>query len=146
MDKLRSNDMPQHLLQMLAVLFIDAEKEKGQHQSDHQHCRRVVPDAAPCEDVEGYAYQRAAAEANELTAGEVKGDLCFYLGQVLRDWHKGHYLASLSFALAAGFSRCSGLNSASWARMEGLRCSDSISYFSFARSQKSRIASARRSV
>ena len=98
MDELRPNDVPKHLLQMLAVFLIDAEKEKGQHQTDHQHSRRVVSDAAPCENVDGYAHQRAAAEANELAAGEVKGNFRFYFGQVLRDWHKGH-LSRLHFVL-----------------------------------------------
>lgn len=94
---------------MLSVLFIDSEKKKRQHQSDHQHCRRVVSDTASREDVDGYADQRTAAEANELTAGKVKGNLRLYLRQVLWDWHKGHYLASFVcfFASFPDASRCS---------------------------------------
>ena len=82
--------MAQHLLQGLAVLLIDAEQEEGQHQADHQQRRRFVPNAAPREDISGYADQAACAEANELTLGQIERDLRFYTGEVLGDRDKGH--------------------------------------------------------
>ena len=58
-EELRPDEVAQHLLQRLAVLLIDAEQEKGQHQADHQKGRALVADAAPGEDVGGYADQTA---------------------------------------------------------------------------------------
>ena len=89
--------MAQHLLKGLAVLLIDAKKEKGQHQPDHQQSRRVVTDTAPCEKIGGDANQTARAEAHKLAAGQVKGNLRFDFREVLGNRHKWHYLASLSF-------------------------------------------------
>ena len=140
MDELRPDKVAQHLLQMLPVFLIDTEKKKGQHQSDHQQNRRVVSDAAPCEDISGNPHQRAAAEAYQLALREIERHFRFYFRQVLRDWHKRHYLASLSLDFAGGVSCCSIFPAASWARMEGLRSSESISNFSEAREQKSWIA------
>ena len=95
--------MAQHLLQRLAVLFVDAEQEEGQHQADHQQRRRFVPDAVPREDVGGYADQTARAEANELALGQVERYLRFYSGEVLRDRDKGH---DLTFLLSAARPGC----------------------------------------
>ncbi len=89
--------MAQHLLKGLAVLLIDSKKEEGQHQPDHQQSRRVVTNTAPCEKIGGDANQTARAEAQKLTAGQVKSNLCFYFREVLGNRHKWHYLASLSF-------------------------------------------------
>ncbi len=89
--------MAQHLLEGLAVLFVDTEKEEGQHQSDHQQSRRVVTDTAPCEKIGGDANQTARAEAHKLAAGQVKGNLRFDFREVLRNRNKRHYLAPLSF-------------------------------------------------
>ncbi len=89
--------MAQHLLEGLAVLFVDTEKEEGQHQSDHQQSRCVVTNTAPCEKIGGDANQTARAEAHKLAAGQVKGNLCFHFREVLGNRHKWHYLASLSF-------------------------------------------------
>ena len=96
-DELRPDHMAQHLLEGLAVLFVDTEKEEGQHQSDHQQSRCVVTDTAPCEKIGGDANQTARAKAYKLAAGQVEGNLCFDFREVLWDRHKWHYLASLSF-------------------------------------------------
>ncbi len=101
--KLRPDEVAQHLFQGLAVLFIDAEQEKGQHQADHQQRRRLVPDAAPREDIGGYADQTARAEANELAAGQVERDLRFHTGEVFRDRDKGH---GFTFLLSAARPGC----------------------------------------
>ena len=89
--------MAQYLLEGLAVLFVDTEKEEGQHQSDHQQSRRVVTDTAPCEKIGGDAHKTARAEAHKLAAGQVKGNLRFDFREVLRNRNKRHYLAPLSF-------------------------------------------------
>ena len=89
--------MAQHLLEGLAVLFVDTEKEEGQHQSDHQQSRCVVTDTAPCEKIGGDAHKTACAEAHKLAAGQVKGNLRFDFREVLRNRNKRHYLAPLSF-------------------------------------------------
>lgn len=101
-EELRPDEVAQHLLQRLAVLLIDAEQEKGQHQADHQQCRRFVPDAAPGEDVGGYANQTARAEANELPLGQVERYLRFYSGKVLWDRDKGHGFTFLLSAVRPG--------------------------------------------
>ena len=88
--------MPQHLLKGLTVLLINAKKEKGQHQPDHQQSRRVVTDTAPCEKIGGDANQTARAEAHKLAAGQVKGNLRFHLRKILWNRNKWHYLAPLS--------------------------------------------------
>lgn len=88
--------MPQHLLKGLAVLLINAKKEKGQHQPDHQQSRRVVTDTAPCEKIGGDANQTSRAEAHKLTAGQVKGNLRFHFRKVFWNRNKRHYLAPLS--------------------------------------------------
>ncbi len=89
--------MAQHLLEGLAVLFVDTEKEEGQHQSNHQQSRCVVTDTAPCEKIGGDAHKTARAEAHKLAAGQVKGNLRFDFREVLRNRNKRHYLAPLSF-------------------------------------------------
>ena len=88
--------MAQHLLKGLTILLVDTEKEEGQHQSDHQQSRRVVTDTAPCEKIGRDANQTARAEAYELALRQVKGNLRFDFREVLWDWNKRHYLASLS--------------------------------------------------
>ena len=88
-EELRPDDVAQHLFQRLAVLLVDAEQEKGQHQPDHQQCRCVVANAAPCEQIGGDAHQRAAAEADQLPAGQAEGHLGLYFGQVLGYGDKG---------------------------------------------------------
>ena len=97
------DEVAQYLLQRLAVLFIDAEKEKGQHQADHQQCRHIVPDTAPRKHIRGYADQTACADANELALGQVERYLCFYSGKVLRDRDKGH---DFTFLLSAARPGC----------------------------------------
>ena len=82
--------MAQHLFQRLSILFINAEQEKGQHQPDHQQCRCIVANAAPCEQIGRDAHQRAAAEADKLPAGQAEGHLGLYFGQVLGYGDKGH--------------------------------------------------------
>ncbi len=93
-EELRPDEVAQHLLQGLAVLFVDAEQEKGQHKANHQQSRRLVADAVPGEDIGGYADQNARAEANELPLGQVERYLRFYSGEVLGDRDKGHSQAS----------------------------------------------------
>ena len=88
--------MAQHLLEGLAVLFVDTEKKEGQHQSDHQQSRCVVTNTAPCEKIGGDANQTTRAEAHKLTAGQVKGNLRFHFRKVLWNRNKRHYLAPLS--------------------------------------------------
>ena len=88
--------MAQHLLEGLAVLFVDTEKEEGQHQADHQQSRRVVTNTAPCEKIGGDAHKTARAEAHKLAAGQVKGNLRFDFRKVFWDRNKRHYLAPLS--------------------------------------------------
>lgn len=82
--------MAQHLLQRLPVLLIDAEQEEGQHQPDHQQCRCIIANAAPCKQIDRYANQRTPAEADQLPAGQAKGHLGLYFGQVLGDRDKWH--------------------------------------------------------
>lgn len=89
--------MAQHLLEGLAVLFVDTEKKEGQHQSDHQQSRCVVTNTAPCEKIGGDAHKTARAEAHKLAVGQVKGNLRFDFREVLRNRNKRHYLAPLSF-------------------------------------------------
>lgn len=101
-EELRPDEMAQHLLQRLTVLFVDAEQEEGQHQADHQQGRALVADAAPGEDIGGYADQTARAEANELALGQVERYLRFYPREVLGDRDKGHYLTSRSFGFVVG--------------------------------------------
>ena len=93
-EKLRPNEVAQHLLQGLTVLLIDTEQEEGQHEADHQQSRRLVADAVPGEDIGGYADQTARAEANELPLGQVERHLRLYSGKVFRDRDKGHGYAS----------------------------------------------------
>ena len=96
-EELRPDEVAQHLLQGLAVLFVDAEQKEGQHQADHQQRRALVPHAAPGEEIGGNANQPACAEADELALGKVKGHLGLYFRQVLGDRHIGHdYASSLS--------------------------------------------------
>ncbi len=109
--------MAQHLFQGLAVLFVDAEQEKRQHQADHQQRRRFVADTAPREKVQRDANQTAAAKADQLAGGQVKGNLVLNFGQVLRDRDKGHYRAS-SRDFCTGLSPGTGF-AASCALMEG---------------------------
>ena len=85
-----ANHMAQNLLHMLTVLLVNSEQEKGEHQADHQHCRRVVPDTAPREKVGGNPHQTARAEANQLTGGQAEYDLVLDLCQILWDWDKWH--------------------------------------------------------
>ena len=89
-EKLRPDEVTQHLLHGLAVLLVDAEQEEGQHQTDHQQSSPLVPDTAPGEDIGGYANQTAHTEANELALGQVERHLRLYFGEVLRDRDKGH--------------------------------------------------------
>jgi len=89
--------MAQHLLEGLAVLFVDTEKKEGQHQSDHQQSRCVVTNTAPCEKISGDATQTARAETHKLAARQVKGNLRFDFRKVLGNRHKWHDLAFLSF-------------------------------------------------
>lgn len=119
-EELRPDEMAQHLLQRLAVLLIDAEQEEGQHQADHQKGRTLVSDAAPGEDVGGYADQTARAEANELALGQIERYLRFHPREVLGDRNKGHYLTSRSFGFVVGWSPGTGF-AANCALTEGLR-------------------------
>ena len=82
-EELCPDDMAQHLFQRLAVLLVDTEQEKGQHQPNHQQCCHIVPNAAPCEQIGRDTHQRAAAEADKLPAGQVESHLGLYFGQVL---------------------------------------------------------------
>ena len=49
---------------MLPVFLIKPEQEKGQHQANHQHRRRVIADTAPREKIDGDSCQTARAEAD----------------------------------------------------------------------------------
>lgn len=89
-EELRPDEVAQHLLQRLSVLLVDTEQEKGQHEADHQKGRALVADAAPGEDIGGYADQTARAEANELALGQVERYLCFYSGEVFGNRDKRH--------------------------------------------------------
>ena len=86
----RPDEVAQHLLQGLAVLLVDAEKEEGQHQADHQQNRRVVADHASGEDVGGDAHQTARTETDELALGQVERDLGLYPRQIFWDRNEWH--------------------------------------------------------
>ena len=101
--ELRPDEVAQHPLQRLAVLFVDAEQKERQHQADHQQCRRFVSDAAPREDIGGYADQTARAETNELALGQIERNFRFYSGEVLWDRDKGH---GFTFLLSAARPGC----------------------------------------
>ena len=60
---------------MLPVFLIKPEQEKGQHQANHQHRRRVIADTAPREKIDGDSRQTARAETNQLTGGEAEHNL-----------------------------------------------------------------------
>lgn len=85
--------MTQHLFQRLAVLLKNAERKKGQHQNDHQHCRRLVSDTAPCENISRDSHQTACAETQELAFCQIKRELAFYPRQVLGNRDIGHFIA-----------------------------------------------------
>ena len=93
-EELRPDEVAQRLLQGLAVLFVDAEQEEGQHEADHQQSRSLVAEAVPGEHIGGYANQTAYAETDELARGQVERHLRLYFGEVLRDRDKGHGYAS----------------------------------------------------
>lgn len=98
-EELRPNKVAQHLLQGLAVLLVDTEQEKGQHQADHQQSRRLVSDAAPGENIGGYADQTADTKTNELALCQVERHLRLYSGEVFGNRNKGHlpYLTIFQF-------------------------------------------------
>lgn len=96
--------MAQHLLQGLAILLIDAEQEKGQHQADHQQRRRFIPDTAPCEDIGGYADQTAYAKTNKLALGQIERHLGFHAGEILRDRNKGQLSHLTIFRFCGGLT------------------------------------------
>ena len=75
---------------MLTVLLVDSEQEKGQHQANHQHRRRVIADTAPREKVDRDARQTARAETNQLAGSQTEHDLVFDFRQILGNWHKWH--------------------------------------------------------
>ena len=88
--------MAQNLLHMLTVLLIDSEEEKGQHQPDHQHSRRVVADTAPREKVSGNPHHTARAETDQLTGSEAENDLALDLCQILGYRDKWHMVTSIA--------------------------------------------------
>ena len=89
-EELCPDDMAQHLFQRLAVLLVDTEQEKGQHQPNHQQCCHIVPNAAPREQIGGDAHQRTTAEADQLPTGQVECHLGLYFGQILGYGDKWH--------------------------------------------------------
>ncbi len=70
----------QHLFQRLAVLFIDAQHKKGQHDQDHAHRRRAAPQRPFEQKEKRDAEYSTAAEANELAFCQVERHLGFYFG------------------------------------------------------------------
>ena len=83
-------DIADHLLQRLAVLFVDAQHEEREHDQDHAHRRRAAPQRPFEQKEKRDAEYSAAAKANELAFRQVERHLGFYFGQVLGDRDIGH--------------------------------------------------------
>ena len=150
---------------MLTVLLIDSKQEKGQHQADHQRCRRVIAHAAPCEKIGGNPNHAARAETKKLSGGQAKNHLALDLCEIFGNWNKWHSLKSCagepagfpgvppflavvegdysdtSFPLGFGAdTSLAGGFAVSCSRIEGFWSTDSSTHFSDTRAQKSTMA------
>ena len=111
-------NVAQHLLQWLAVLFIDAQQEEGQHDQDHAQRRRAAPQRPFEQKEKRDAQEGTAAEADKLALGEVERHLGFYFGQVLGDRDIGHYRVSSFFVVTWGLGGTAAAFSWSWASVD----------------------------
>ena len=78
------------LFKGLAVLFIDCQHEKREHDKHHAQRGRTGTDIAFQQEEQRDADQPAGAEADKLAFGQVEHHLRFYLAQVLGDVDIGH--------------------------------------------------------
>ena len=77
------DDVSQHLLHGLAVLFVDAHQEEREHDQHHAHGGGAGSHGFPQQEEQRDAQQAARPEADHLPLGQVEGHLGFDPREVL---------------------------------------------------------------
>ena len=88
--KARADIMPDYLFQRFAVPFKHGKHKERHHHKHHHHGGKRGINAILEQKKKRNANQRAAAKANDLPDCEVKKDLGFDFGQILRYRNTGH--------------------------------------------------------
>lgn len=89
-DKPHLHIVVNDLFKGLAVLFIDCQHEKREHDKHHAQRGCTGADIAFQQEEQRDADQPAATKAHKLALGQVEHHLCFYFAQVLGDVDIGH--------------------------------------------------------
>ncbi len=105
-DKPHLHIVVDDLFKGLAVLLVDCQHEKGQHDQHHAQRGRTGTDAAFQQKEQRDADQSAAAKAYKLPLCQIEHHFCFYLAQVLGDVDVGHRKPSFLKSMGIKHTLC----------------------------------------
>ena len=71
-------NMPQHLFQRLAVLFVHGHKERREHHEDHADRRGAGVELCFQQEKQRYANHTGDSKADKLPLGQIQNHLRFY--------------------------------------------------------------------